>query len=151
MSVEFDKIKKLITLVEKNGLSELSVEEDNFSVTIKAESAEPHVTTSSASPISEGHEEQVQQPEEVPAESHFQIKSPMIGVFYRRPSPDSLPFVEVGDQVEFGQTIGLIEAMKVFSEVPSEVDGIIVAMPVDNGKLVHQGDVLAVIDASSVY
>jgi acetyl-CoA carboxylase biotin carboxyl carrier protein len=69
----------------------------------------------------------------------------MTGVYYRAPAPKEPPFVEVGDHIEVGQPIGLIEAMKVFSEVPSEVSGRVVEMPVKNGELVHQDQVLVVV------
>ena len=82
-------------------------------------------------------------------ESHlFRIESPMTGVFYRTPAPDEPSYVEVGDEIEEGQTIGLIEAMKVFSEVPSEVSGRVVDIPAAGGKLVQAGDVLVVVDTS---
>ncbi len=70
------------------------------------------------------------------------ITSPLVGVFYRAPTPDSAPFVEVGDIIEVGTEVGLIEAMKVFSPIPSEVPGEVVAVPADNGKLVQQGEIL---------
>jgi acetyl-CoA carboxylase biotin carboxyl carrier protein len=66
----------------------------------------------------------------------------MGGVFYRSPSPDTAPYVEVGDRVEVGQTIGIIEAMKVFSEVPSEHAGTVLELAAKNGSLVRQGDPL---------
>ncbi|MHB0997684.1 MAG: acetyl-CoA carboxylase [Armatimonadota bacterium] len=160
MSIDHEKIKRLISLVEQHKLTELAVEEDGLSITIKAEqsagTAPVYVTSTHTGITSEEmhydvtdeYEEQEEIPEAV-NESLVSITSPMIGVFYRRPSPDSASFVEVGDSVEVGQTIGLIEAMKVFSEVPSEVAGVVVQLPVDSGKLVQQGDVLIVIDTSS--
>ena len=158
MSIDYEKIKNLISLVEENGLTELAVEEDGFSVTIKAESyAETaHVVHAPGNP---GVQVEVQPIEVIMGplvESEakpghlVEILSPMIGVFYRKPSPDSPSFIEVGDEIEVGQTIGLIEAMKVFSEVPSEIAGHVFAVPVENGKLVQQGDILVVVDISRV-
>lgn len=156
MSIDYEKIKRLINLVEENKLTELAVEEEGFSVTIRAESPQTTVTVPAqpveAAPIElvmgpavEFEEEEEAAEPEMP-ENVVEIRSPMIGVFYRKPAPDAPPFVDIGDEIEEGQTIGLIEAMKVFSEVPAEVAGRVVAMPVDNGKLVQAGDVLAVVE-----
>lgn len=159
--MDYEKIRELIALVERNGLTELAVEEDGFSVSIKAETASGQV----AAPVVVAPSAQVEvQPiemimgpavESVPAPAeqaapanHTEIRSPMIGVFYRKPSPDSPAFIEVGDEIEVGQTIGLIEAMKVFSEVPSEVAGHVVSVHAENGKLVQAGDLLAVVDTT---
>ena len=76
------------------------------------------------------------------------VKAPIMGVYYRSPSPGEPAFVEVGDHVDVGDPIGTIEAMKVFSEVISEVAGVIIAIPAENGKLVHAGDSLLVIEES---
>ena len=70
----------------------------------------------------------------------------MIGMFYRGPSPDSPPFVELGSLVEEGQTIGLIEAMKVFNEITSEEDGRVVEIPAKNAQLVEEGEILVVLE-----
>ena len=74
------------------------------------------------------------------------VKAPIMGVYYRSPSPGEPAFVEVGYHVAVGDPIGTIEAMKVFSEVISEVAGVIVSIPAENGKLVHSGDSLVVIE-----
>jgi len=164
MSVDHEKIKRLIALLEENQLTELAVEEDDFSVTIKAESAvadgtpvpavhaaqpQAHVAVHAAdAPESQSAHVAPASAEAVAAENLFQITSLMIGIFYRQPSPDSPPYIEIGDEIEVGQTIGLIEAMKVFSEVPSEVAGRVVAIPAESGKLVQEGDVLVVVDIS---
>lgn len=72
--------------------------------------------------------------------------APMSGIFWRSPSPGEPPFVEVGDYVEEGQTIGLLEAMKIFSEIPAEATGKVVAIPAREGHVVQQGDLLVLID-----
>lgn len=150
MTVDIDKIRKLVALVEQNHLTEITVEEGGTSVTVKAEiageapPAQPYYEAPREAPAHAAAAE----PEAV-NENLVQIKSPMIGVFYRYPSPDSPPFTEEGDEIEEGQTIGLIEAMKVFSEIPSEVSGRVVSIPAENGKLVQQGDVLVVVDTSA--
>lgn len=74
------------------------------------------------------------------------VVAPIMGVYYRSPSPGEPPFVEIGDHVSAGDPIGTIEAMKVFSEVISEVTGVVVAIPAENGKLVHAGDCLIVVE-----
>jgi len=161
MSIDYGKLKKLVSLVEENQLTELAVEEGDLSITIKAES--PGATAHVSMPVAQAStlievqacKAPVSQPSlaertvERPAPEHlFEIASPMIGIFYRRPSPDSPPYVEVGDMIEAEQTVGLIEAMKVFSEVLSEVAGRVVAIPAENGKLLQQGDVLVAVDTS---
>jgi acetyl-CoA carboxylase biotin carboxyl carrier protein len=74
------------------------------------------------------------------------VSAPIMGVYYRSPSPGEPPFVEIGDHVTAGDPIGTIEAMKVFSEVISEVTGVVVGIPAENGKLVHAGDSLIVVE-----
>jgi acetyl-CoA carboxylase biotin carboxyl carrier protein len=157
MSVDYEIIRHLVKLVEKSGLSELSIEENGVSITIKAEqrvATVAGIASASAAQIDFVEYDEIEEMEtplvEAANAALFEIRSPMVGVFYRRPSPDSPAFVDVEDTIEVGQTIGLIEAMKVFSEVPSEVAGRIVALPAESGKLVSQGDVLAVIDTSEV-
>lgn len=70
------------------------------------------------------------------------LHAPLSGIFYRAQTPGAPPLVEVGDRVEEGQVLGLIEAMKVFSEVPSEIAGTIIEMVAQNADMVHHGDVL---------
>lgn len=75
-----------------------------------------------------------------------QIIAPIPGIFYRRPAPDKAPFVEVGDTVEVGQTIGVIEIMKQFTEIRAEVAGVLASFTVDDSGMVGPGDVIATID-----
>lgn len=159
MDVDIEQIKKLVKLVEKHQLEELTVEENGFALTIKGPEAAPVVpmTVSSASAqemtantapaeeITECYEEEVEEAQD--DGTRRQISAPMVGVFYRSPSPDAPHYIEVGDTIEIGQIIGLIEAMKVFSEIPSEVAGEVVEIPAANGKLVQQGDPLVIVKA----
>lgn len=76
------------------------------------------------------------------AESGVAVTSPLTGVYYSAASPESAPFVKVGDSVQVGQVVAIVEAMKVFNEVKSEVAGKVIAIPAKNGELVQKGDVL---------
>jgi acetyl-CoA carboxylase biotin carboxyl carrier protein len=131
---ELGHVERLIGLVERCGLSELQITQGDRSIRIKGGAAP-------AGPV-QSQAEVVASPVAVDG---VPVASPMVGVFYRSPGPEQPPFVEVGDHVEVGQTVGLIEAMKVFSEVPAEVAGTIAAIPAENGQLVKPGDALVVV------
>jgi acetyl-CoA carboxylase biotin carboxyl carrier protein len=153
--VDLQQIKELVRLVEKNKLAELTVEENGVTITVKGAvpTVEPMPQQVYAQlPVHEEFEEHEPLTEalavEPESENLVTIGSPMVGVFYRTPSPDSPPFIDVGDVIEVGHTIGLIEAMKVFSEIPSEVAGEVVEIVCDNGKLVQQGQPLVIIRPS---
>ncbi len=156
MCIDYEKLKKLISLVEKNELTELTVEKGGLCITVKAEqsqiqSVNPAQQTFETDGDSEtDHIEDDDSDITADNQNHFNIISPMVGVFYRCPSPDSPPYVDTGDFIETGQHVGMIEAMKVFSEVPSEVSGRVISVPVENGSLVQQGEILVVIDTSIV-
>lgn len=75
-----------------------------------------------------------------------EITSPLPGMFYRSPGPDKEPFIRVGDKIEPGQVVGLVEVMKQFSEIRSEVSGIAVSIEVENGATVNPGTTLVVVD-----
>lgn len=152
--IDLQQIKELVRLVEDNKLAELTVEENGVTITVKGSvpvtEAVPQLvhTQPSIQEEAEYYEPaEVLTPETEP-ENVVKIESPMVGVFYRSSSPDSPSFVEIGDVIEVGQTIGLIEAMKVFSEIPSEVAGEVVDIPCENGKLVQQGQPLVVVRPS---
>lgn len=152
LDVDISAVKKLVELVETYHLEELTVEEDDLSITVKghAKAAAPVVvhTGTQQLPQESVHEPEEQSfEEEAPQEELADINvvdivSPLVGVFYRSPSPDAEAFVEPGDKIEVGTEVGLIEAMKVFSPIPSEIAGEVVEIVAENGKLVQQGDVL---------
>jgi len=157
-----EMLRRLARLVSEHGLSELTVVDAGVTLTVKAAfeaapPALPRVTAVQAHP-------HVLSPAQTPAYSETAVtkpaapasparaatavalESPMVGVFYRSPSPEDPPFVSVGDFVRVGQPIGLIEAMKVYSEVPSEVSGRVTDTPVESGKLVQQGQPLIFVE-----
>ena len=130
-------IRAFVQLLEENALAELTIEEEGYSISVKADGAlfqSPAPALLPAAAPAERTEEE--------GEDGTPIRAPMTGVFYRSPAPGEPALVEVGDHVEEGQVIGLIEAMKVFSEVPAEVAGRVVAVRAKNGELVHQDQVL---------
>lgn len=154
LDIDVAEVKKLAELVEKHHLAELTVEHAGTSITVKGKAlhAAPGVaqgpahtlTHEIAAPEVEHDVEEHPAIEPIPLHEGniVDIVAPLVGVFYRSPAPDAPVFIEVGDVIEVGAEVGLIEAMKVFSPIPSEVAGEIVEIPGENGKLVREGDVL---------
>jgi acetyl-CoA carboxylase biotin carboxyl carrier protein len=155
-----EAVRRLTRLVEENGLSELRYEEGDLKITLRTASflraapvsvvapAVPVAGNAAAAPeviIAEAASAAAQEAED--DASLLRVEAPMMGVFYRAPALDTPPFIEIGDTVEIGQTIGLIEAMKVFSEVPSEVAGRVKDIPAKSGALVQPGDALVILEA----
>jgi biotin carboxyl carrier protein len=136
-----EAVRRLLYLADAYGLAELEVEEAGLKVTIRG--AEPGGTTPSAFPGGAKDRSADLDREEI---RFHAIRSPMTGVFYRSASPDAPPFVEPGDRIEEGQAVGLIEAMKVFSEIPADRSGRIVDVLVTSGQLVSQDDPLMLLD-----
>jgi acetyl-CoA carboxylase biotin carboxyl carrier protein len=151
--MDLRKLKKLIDLVEESGIAELEITEGEEKVKIvKSVAASPAAATlpaiahaahapSAAPPAAAGTP-----PEPVAAglEGHA-LKSPMVGTFYRTPSPDAKPFVEVGQSVKEGQIICIIEAMKLMNEIECDKSGTVSAVLVENGQPVEYGQPLFII------
>ena len=140
--MDFKQIQELVKLVNKSNIGELSVEEKDFKITIKQKEDKTE-TIYAAMPMQQQMMPQIQslpaaQPQiaapggqQVPenktkTDNLLTIKSPMIGTFYRKASPDKPSFVEVGDEVSVGSVVCIIEAMKLFNEIESEISGRIV-------------------------
>ena len=150
-------IQELIKFVSKSGVNEVSIEQENFKITIKTNQAPTYVTASipTPAPVQIPPAQVIQnQPavaaipesaKETPAvtattageSNYITIKSPMIGTFYRSSSPDKPAFVEVGDEIKQGQVLCIIEAMKLFNEIESEFSGRIVKILVENASPVE--------------
>jgi acetyl-CoA carboxylase biotin carboxyl carrier protein len=138
---QLEAIRRLLKLVDAYGLAELVVEEGGLKVTIRGGETLNAAPSSLTPPTNMPAAINPADEERFPA-----VESPMTGVFYRSASPDAPSFVEPGDRVEEGQTIGLIEAMKVFSEIPADREGRVVRILATTGTLISQGDPLMLVD-----
>lgn len=159
--MELKEIQNLIKFVAKSGASEVKLEMDDIKITIKTGSEEPNVTylqqpmaqaapAAAPTPAAAAPAAEPAAPE-VPAGSndkYITVKSPIIGTFYRKPSPDKATFVEVGDSVKVGDTLCIIEAMKLFNEIESEVSGTIVKVLIDDMSPVEFDQPLFLVDPS---
>ena len=145
--VDFNLIKKLIKILEEADITALSVEEEGMKVEVRREkgfsqgmmSAGPQAPAHQAVGRGESKAESVEE------EGMISITSPMVGTFYRAPSPESPPYVEVGDKVQTGKVVCIIEAMKLFNEIESEVSGSVAKILVENGQPVEYGQKLMLI------
>ena len=164
--MDYKQIQELIKTINKSNIGELSIEEKDFKITIK-QKEEPSQTFVAAAPISQP---MIAGPQPVaaiqpaasvpttaaPAQPKAQssdstaglitIKSPMIGTFYRRPSPDKPLFVEVGTEIEPGKVVCIIEAMKLFNEIESEISGKVVKILVDDSSPVEYDQPLFLVE-----
>ena len=141
------EIKEMITLMNDNGLTEIEIERDGTKIKLR-KGAAPEIVSYIPRKSSEGYSDQqhIPQPPEALNQSvnsnRKDIKSPMVGTFYRSPSPEAPAFVDVGQTVEVGQVVCIIEAMKLMNEIKSEVKGKIVEVAVENAQPVEFGQTL---------
>jgi len=145
--MDLRKLKKLIDLVEASGISELELTEDGEKVRI-SRNFTANMQAPQFAPMQYATAPQVLAPAETLApavEEGHPVKSPMVGTFYRSPSPDSKSFVEVGDTVAVGDTLCIIEAMKLLNEIESDKAGVVKKILVDNGQAVEYGEPLFII------
>ena len=145
----FRLIEEMLQLMESRGLVELEMEHQGLRIRLKKASSSPapqvvEYVTGLPQPAA------APQAGKAPEESHrIVIKSPMVGTFYRAPAPDAPAFVEVGQDLEVGQVVCIIEAMKLMNEIKSEVTGRISEILVDNGAPVEFGQPLFVVEPPS--
>lgn len=160
--MDIKQIQELVKLVNKSNIGELSIEKEGFKITIK-QKEEPAVQYAAA-PMLPQVIPQMQQaaapanPPSKPAESksdasskeenYLTIKSPMIGTFYRQAGPNKPVFASVGDEIEKGQVVCIIEAMKLFNEIESEYSGKIVKILVEDASPVEFDQPLFLVDPS---
>lgn len=163
--MDFKQIQELIKMINKSNIGELTIEQKDFRLTIKQK--EEHVThmVSSPSPVyATSPQQQITNQQlpvtsgtpsddkpkanETPVSNLVTIKSPMIGTFYRRASPDKPNLVEVGDEITPGKVVCIIEAMKLFNEIESEVKGKIVKALVEDASPVEYDQPLFLVEPS---
>ena len=149
--MDLRKLKKLIDLVQESGIAELEITEGEEKVKIVkggALSVTPGAPTAPAAPVPEARSPAVvaaATSEAEPGQEGRVIKAPMVGTFYRSASPDAKPFVEVGQAVKEGETVCIIEAMKLMNEIEADASGTIKAILVENGQPVEYGQPLFIL------
>jgi acetyl-CoA carboxylase biotin carboxyl carrier protein len=160
--MDFKQIQELIKIVNKSNIGELSIEQGEFKITIKQKKEEivqqtivssPSLATPIAAmptapslPQTASNTSLADNKTETLPSNLITIKSPMIGTFYRRPGPDKPNFVEIGDEVTPGKVVCIIEAMKLFNEIESEVSGKIVKILVEDASPVEYDQPLFLVE-----
>jgi acetyl-CoA carboxylase biotin carboxyl carrier protein len=145
--MDIKKIKELIKIVEESDITGLSIEEGKTKVEIKKYTENTQVIPAAA-PIAIPAKAAIVSSTETKADDHgglTPVKSPMTGTYYASPSPDSPPFIKVGDHVTKGQTVCIVEAMKTFNEIESEVNGTVAKILLSNATAVEFGQPMILI------
>tara|TARA_R110001632_G_scaffold10544_8_gene38982 strand:+ start:13530 stop:14006 length:477 start_codon:yes stop_codon:yes gene_type:complete len=158
--MDIKEIQNLIKFVAKSGASEVKLEMEDIKITIKTGSERTEVTYTQAAPMAGVPQVMAAAPVQASNEApiaatnsdedskYITIKSPIIGTLYRKPSPDKPLFVEVGSEIKVGDTVCIIEAMKLFNEIESEVSGTIVKILIDDSSPVEFDQPLFLVDPS---
>lgn len=144
--MQIDHIKELIELLDQTSIHEMEFETSEFKLSLKKETAQQIVTStpivqSSAAPVTSPVVEESETPQ-MEVSNLRTITSPMVGTFYSRPAPDKDTYVKIGDRVEAGQVVCILEAMKLFNDVEAEISGEVVEILVADGDLVEYGQAL---------
>jgi len=139
-----DDLRWLLELLEREGLAEIEVHEGEAEVLLRSAVAQPATAPLYAPAQSESLSASPAALELT--ENQIPVLSPMAGVFYCTPTPGSAPFVKIGDHVEHGDTVGLVEAMKLFSEVPAPTAGTVIRLLVENEHPVEADQCLLIIE-----
>ena len=135
-----ERIRELVRIVQESAVAEVTIEEEDLRISVRRTDEAAAPTLPPAAPlVSEEPPEPLLPPR---ADGVVRVESPMVGVFYRAPEPGAAPFVEVGDAVAPGQTLCILEAMKLMNEVKAEVEGIVRAIHVENAQPVEFGELL---------
>jgi len=145
--VNVKELENLIALMNEHGLVELEIEREGMKVRLKKAGAGPEGVVVERAPVAliPAGSGPVPVPEP-PKPEGTEIKSPMVGTFYRAPAPEAPPFVEVGQEISVGQVLCILEAMKLMNEIKSEAKGRIAKICVENAQPVEFGQVLFIVE-----
>jgi acetyl-CoA carboxylase biotin carboxyl carrier protein len=166
MNMDLKEIQELIKMMSKSGLAELKLKRGDFELVLKSEGSirdripaqsalvaalpvappAPVSTSGSTSPAEPAAATPVTGNEAKAASNYLEIKSPMVGTFYRSASPDKPPYAKVGDIIKNGQVVCMIEAMKLFNEIETEIEGVIVKILVEDAAPVEYDQVLFLVE-----
>ena len=155
--MDIRKVKKLIELLDESGIAEIEIKEGEESVRISryapgtpAAPAAVAAPIAVAAPVAETAAAPVAAAPVEPEEDGFEVTAPMVGTFYASASPGAAPYVQVGDRVNEGDTLCIIEAMKMMNQIEADVSGVVKSIRVQNGEAVEYGQTLVVIDQRAV-
>ncbi len=153
MAIDFNQLRELLATIVNTDISELTLKNPEFELTVRRGAAT--VVTPAATVVAPALPAPVTPPETPAKETvppptseskndskYEEVKSPMVGTFYRTPAPDEPPYVEVGDRIRSGQVLCIIEAMKLMNEIEAEISGQVMEILVNSGEPVEYGQVL---------
>lgn len=148
--MEFENLITLIREVSSSELTDFSMKDGDFKISMGKREKKMIVTSQEGTAVVSSEkfisaEDVKTSEEEKTVISGNQVKAPLVGTYYSASAPDAEPFVQIGDTVKKGQTLGIIEAMKLMNEIESEYDGVVEDILVENGQMVEYGQVLFVI------
>ena len=152
--MKIKEIQEIINFIKKSDLDDVSIETENIKIRVKKNNGnfttveQPKVVKTEIQPQAPPVENKVSEEKKEKISNNIIIKSPMIGTFYRSPNPESDPFVSEGDSIKVGQTICIVEAMKLFNDIESEVSGKIVKILVDDNSPIEFDQPLFEVDPS---
>jgi acetyl-CoA carboxylase biotin carboxyl carrier protein len=146
--MNIDEIRELMLLLDKSSIAELELHKDDAKLILRKangekESTSTRVAAGTAAPAAVVNESELA---EAVSEKTVEVIAPMVGTFYAAPSPDSAPYVQVGDHVKPGQVLCIVEAMKLMNEIKSETSGTIIDILVKNAEVVEYGQVMFLIE-----
>ena len=153
--MKIKEIQEIINFIKKSDLDDVSIETENIKIRVKKNNGnfttieQPKIVKTEIQPQASPAENKVpEEKKKKTSNNNIIIKSPMIGTFYRSPNPESDPFVNEGDSIKVGQTICIVEAMKLFNDIESEVSGKIIKILVDDNSPVEYDQPLFEVDPS---
>jgi acetyl-CoA carboxylase biotin carboxyl carrier protein len=141
--MELEDLKELIEYLKETDITEISIEKDGIKVKIKREKmlSPMEISVQKLGSLQEKVTRETEEETRV-----ITVTSPIVGTFFRAPSPEADPFVETGSKVKKGQVLCIVEAMKLMNEIESEIDGVLIKILVDNGQPVEYGEPLFLIE-----
>ena len=136
--MDIDEVKKIIELVQESGVHEIEVKEGESTIRVVASARNINEQIEIEGVVSNQDAQTAAPAKNVPSNA-LSIDSPMAGTFFRSPAPDEPPFVQVGDRVNIGDVLCIVESMKMMNEIKSERIGVIVGAPIENGQAIESG------------
>jgi acetyl-CoA carboxylase biotin carboxyl carrier protein len=158
MTIDFKELKELLAAIAANNITELTLKNSEFELTVsQGQSGLNGNTIAAVSTDIHSESISIPKPEQLtivaerlapptPDKKWVEIKSPMVGTFYRSPAPDEPPFASIGDRIRSGQTVCIIEAMKLMNEIEAEIAGQVMEVLVENGQPIEFGQTLMYIN-----